>query len=136
MHSRRMDFRVLFPAKIKDLRETNSEWTPPIVRGIRLHALPSLMAQENLAAESRRVALAGGESRLSGARRIPTLQLMSAILNQEVTLKMLRERRERLALELASLEQEPPGVISARELLTWRTRLAELEARIARAARG
>jgi hypothetical protein len=134
-----MDFRVLFPAKIKGLRETNSEWTPPIVRGIheiRPHALLSRMAQENLAAESRRVALAGGESRLSGAPRIPTLQLMSAILNQEVTLKMLRERRERLALELASLEQEPPGVISARELLTWRTRLAELEARIARAARG
>jgi hypothetical protein len=80
--------------------------------------------------------LAGGESRLFEARRIPTLQLMSAIPNQDLTLEMLRERRERLARELASLEQGPPGVISARELLTWRTRLAELEARIARAARG
>jgi hypothetical protein len=48
---------------------------------------------------------------------------------KELTLKMLRERRERLALELASLEREP---VSARELLTWRQRLAELEARIAR----
>ena len=49
--------------------------------------------------------------------------------SQELTLKMLRERRERLALELASLERGP---VSARELLTWRQRLAELEARIAR----
>jgi hypothetical protein len=49
-----------------------------------------------------------------------------------LTLKMLRERRERLALELASLEQGPPGTMSARELLTWRQRLAELEGRIAR----
>jgi hypothetical protein len=48
---------------------------------------------------------------------------------------MLRERRERLALELAKMEQAPPGVASARDLLTWRTRLAELEARIERASR-
>jgi hypothetical protein len=47
------------------------------------------------------------------------------------TLKLLRERRERIARELASLETEA-DVLSAREYLTWRTRLAELEARIAR----
>jgi hypothetical protein len=46
---------------------------------------------------------------------------------------MLRDRRERLAMELASLEQGPA---SARELLTWRQRLAELEARIARWSHG
>jgi hypothetical protein len=60
---------------------------------------------------------------------------MSAIPNQELTLQMLRERRERLVLELAKMEQAPPGVASARDLLTWRTRLAELEARIQRASR-
>lgn len=53
--------------------------------------------------------------------------------NHELTLQMLRERRERLVRELASLEAAP---VSARELLTWRTRLAELEARIERASRG
>ncbi len=47
------------------------------------------------------------------------------------TLKLLRERRERIARALASLETEA-DVLSAREYLTWRTRLAELEARIAR----
>jgi hypothetical protein len=53
-----------------------------------------------------------------------------------LTLKTLRERRERLARELASLEQASEGqaVLTAREALTWRTRLAELEARIARYA--
>jgi hypothetical protein len=58
---------------------------------------------------------------------------MSEAAPKELTLKMLRERRERLALELASLEQGPA---SARELLTWRQRLAELEARIARWSHG
>jgi len=57
---------------------------------------------------------------------------MSAIPDRELTLQQLRERRERLARELASMEQAP---VSARALLTWRTRLAELEARIERAAR-
>ena len=52
---------------------------------------------------------------------------------KDLTLKMLRDRRERLAMELASLEQGPA---SARELLTWRQRLAELEARIARWSHG
>jgi hypothetical protein len=54
---------------------------------------------------------------------------MSEVVAKELNLKLLRERRERLAMELASLEQGPA---SARELLTWRQRLAELEARIAR----
>jgi hypothetical protein len=50
------------------------------------------------------------------------------------TLNMLRERRERLATELASLEPVPPaqGGLSARELVVWRERLAELDARIER----
>lgn len=53
---------------------------------------------------------------------------------REMTLKQLRERRERLATELASLEPVPPaeGGLTARELVIWRTRLAELESRIAR----
>jgi hypothetical protein len=50
------------------------------------------------------------------------------------TLKMLRERRERLATELASLEPVSPaeGGLTARELVIWRNRLAELDGRIAR----
>lgn len=50
------------------------------------------------------------------------------------TLKMLRERRERLATELASLEPVSPaeGGLTARELAIWRQRLAELDGRIAR----
>lgn len=58
---------------------------------------------------------------------------MSEVAVRELTLRMLRERRERLAMELASLEQGPA---SAREILTWRQRLAELEARIARWSHG
>jgi len=52
------------------------------------------------------------------------------------TLKMLRERRERLATELASLEPVSPaeGGLTARELAIWRQRLAELDGRIARYA--
>lgn len=52
------------------------------------------------------------------------------------TLKMLRERRERLAAELASLEPVSPaeGGLTARELAIWRQRLAELDGRIARYA--
>ncbi|HOZ28098.1 MAG TPA: hypothetical protein PK080_12105 [Hyphomonadaceae bacterium] len=51
-----------------------------------------------------------------------------------MTLKQLRERRERIATELASLEPVSPaqGGLTARELVIWRTRLAELESRIAR----
>ena len=50
------------------------------------------------------------------------------------TLRMLRERRERLAAELASLEPVSPaeGGLTARELAIWRQRLAELDGRIAR----
>lgn len=53
---------------------------------------------------------------------------------RETTLTQLRERRERLAAELASLEPVSPaeGGLTARELVIWRTRLAELEGRIAR----
>jgi len=58
---------------------------------------------------------------------------MTEVVAKELNLRMLRERRERLAMELASLEQGPA---SARELLTWRQRLAELEARIARWSHG
>ena len=52
----------------------------------------------------------------------------------EMTLKQLRDRRERIATELASLEPISPveGGLTARELVVWRTRLAELESRIAR----
>lgn len=52
------------------------------------------------------------------------------------TLKMLRERRERLATELAELEPVAPaeGGLTARELVIWRERLAELDSRIARYA--
>ncbi len=57
---------------------------------------------------------------------------MGQAISRELTLKALRERRERLLSELASLEQGEMGVPSAREILTWRTRLAELESRIAR----
>lgn len=54
---------------------------------------------------------------------------MSELPNKELTLKALRERRERLLSELASLEA---AASSAREVLTWRQRLAELEGRIER----
>lgn len=57
---------------------------------------------------------------------------MGQSLTRELTLQALRERRERLLLELALLEGEAPAVLSAREVLTWRTRLAELDGRIAR----
>jgi hypothetical protein len=52
------------------------------------------------------------------------------------TVKLLRERRERLATELASLEPVDPaqGGLTARELAIWRQRLAELDGRIARHA--
>lgn len=51
-----------------------------------------------------------------------------------MTLQMLRERRERILTDLASLEPVDPadGGLTARELVIWRTRLAELESRIAR----
>lgn len=51
-----------------------------------------------------------------------------------MTLKLLRERRERIAAELATLEPVSPaeGGLTARELVIWRNRLAELEIRIAR----
>ena len=55
---------------------------------------------------------------------------MSEVPTKELTLKMLRERRERLMRELAALERD--GGLTARESLTWRTRLAELDGRIAR----
>lgn len=50
------------------------------------------------------------------------------------TLNLLRERRERIATDLASLEPVSPaeGGLTARELQIWRTRLAELDGRIAR----
>ncbi len=53
---------------------------------------------------------------------------------KEMTLQQLREKRERIATELASLEPVSPseGGLTARELVIWRTRLAELESRIAR----
>lgn len=59
---------------------------------------------------------------------------MSALPSREAVLKSLRDRREKLARELASLE--PSGALSAREVLTWRTRLAELDGRIASYTRG
>lgn len=50
------------------------------------------------------------------------------------TLRLLRERRERLATDLASIEPVSPadGGLTARELAIWRQRLAELDGRIAR----
>lgn len=59
---------------------------------------------------------------------------MHDVETREMTLKLLRERRERIATELASLEPVDPaqGGLTARELVIWRTRLAELESRIAR----
>ena len=59
---------------------------------------------------------------------------MSDQVTRTETLKMLRERRERLATELASLEPVSPaeGGLTARELAIWRQRLAELDGRIAR----
>lgn len=50
------------------------------------------------------------------------------------TLEMLRQRRERIATDLASLEPVDPaqGGLTARELQIWRNRLAELDGRIAR----
>ena len=58
---------------------------------------------------------------------------MADIPNKELTLKQLRERRERLMMELASLEAAPASV---REVLTWRQRLAELDGRIERHSHG
>jgi hypothetical protein len=58
---------------------------------------------------------------------------MSELSNKELVLNMLRERRERLMRELASLEAAPA---SAREVLTWRQRLAELDGRIERHSHG
>lgn len=62
------------------------------------------------------------------------IDLMAQNEPLEMTLKQLRERRERIATELASLEPVSPaqGGLTARELVIWRTRLAELESRIAR----
>ncbi|HVY87353.1 MAG TPA: hypothetical protein VG942_00690 [Hyphomonadaceae bacterium] len=54
---------------------------------------------------------------------------MSASVTREAALKSLRDRRENLARQLASLE--PSGALSAREVLTWRTRIAQLDGRIA-----
>lgn len=59
--------------------------------------------------------------------------LANSVMNRELTLKQLRERRERLLTELAFLEAAPA---SAREVLTWRQRLAELEGRIERHSHG
>ena len=55
---------------------------------------------------------------------------MGQSISRELTLQALRDRREQLLLELSLLEGTP--ALSAREFLTWRTRIAELEARIAR----
>jgi hypothetical protein len=54
---------------------------------------------------------------------------MSVSVSRETTLKLLRDRRESLARQLATLE--PSGALSAREVLTWRTRIAQLDGRIA-----
>jgi hypothetical protein len=59
--------------------------------------------------------------------------MLNTVSSRELTLKQLRERRERLLTELASLEAAPA---SAREVLTWRQRLAELEGRIERHSHG
>ena len=65
---------------------------------------------------------------------LPIFSIMHHQDARTETLQMLRERRERIATDLASLEPVSPaeGGLSARELLIWRIRLAELDGRIAR----
>lgn len=67
---------------------------------------------------------------------LPIFSIMHHQDARTETLQMLRERRERLATDLASLEPVSPaeGGLTARELLVWRVRLAELDGRIARHA--
>lgn len=67
-------------------------------------------------------------------RRVSYFAVMAQANTKEMTLQLLRERRERLATELATLEPVSPaeGGLTARELVIWRNRLAELESRIAR----
>ena len=67
---------------------------------------------------------------------LPIFSIMQHQDARTETLQMLRERRERLATDLASLEPVSPaeGGLTARELLVWRVRLAELDGRIARHA--
>jgi len=67
-------------------------------------------------------------------RMLPVFSRMRTSDTRTKTLTMLRERRERLATALASLEPVPPaqGGLSARELVIWWERLAELDARIER----
>jgi hypothetical protein len=59
---------------------------------------------------------------------------MAETETKAMRLQSLRDRRERIATELASLEPVSPaeGGLTARELVIWRNRLAELESRIAR----
>lgn len=73
-------------------------------------------------------------SRLPFADMLPIFLSMAHQLPRTETVKVLRERRERLATELASLEPVSPaeGGLTARELAIWRQRLAELDGRIAR----
>jgi hypothetical protein len=65
---------------------------------------------------------------------LPIFPIMALYDPRTETLNLLRERRERLATELASLEPVSPaeGGLTARELAIWRQRLAELDGRIAR----
>lgn len=67
---------------------------------------------------------------------LPIFSIMHHQDARTETLQMLRERRERLATDLASLEPVSPaeGGLTARELQIWRVRLAELDGRIARHA--
>lgn len=67
---------------------------------------------------------------------LPIFSIMHHEDARTETLQMLRERRERLATDLASLEPVSPaeGGLTARELHIWRVRLAELDGRIARHA--
>lgn len=67
-------------------------------------------------------------------RRVSYFASMAHSDPKAITLQTLRDRRERIATELASLEPVSPaeGGLTARELVIWRTRLAELESRIAR----
>jgi len=73
-------------------------------------------------------------SRLAFASVLPIFPSMAHQDPRTETLRALRERRERLATELASLEPVSPaeGGLTARELAIWRQRLAELDGRIAR----
>lgn len=66
--------------------------------------------------------------------RVSYFVIMAEHDPRAMTLQMLRERRERILTDLASLEPVDPadGGLTARELVIWRTRLAELESRIAR----